>query len=154
MIIKAEVHIKAPLPVVWRAFSTLDQWKDWNMACDSCRFTLGDSLAEGACFTFVVKPFIFPVRVEPQVSSCDPAREVVWTGNRFGIHAVHTWRFREDADGVLLESVETFRGPLLVIGNMVGIPKRLHRLTVEMLDQIKRFCEACVLPTPPTAPSA
>ena len=30
MIIQAEVHIQAPLPVVWRVFSHLEDWKDWN----------------------------------------------------------------------------------------------------------------------------
>lgn len=151
MIIQAEVHIHAPLPVVWRVFSHLDDWKDWNTACNSCRFVEGEALTGGACFTFVVKPIIFPVRVEPRVVSCDPGREVVWEGERFGIRAVHTWRFRELADGVLLESVETFKGPLLSLGHLVGVPKRLHRLTVQMLDQIKRHSEACsAAPLPET----
>jgi hypothetical protein len=143
MIIQAKVHIRAPLPVVWRVFSHLDDWKEWNTACSSCRFVEGDALADGACFTFVVKPIIFPVRVEPRVVSCDPGREVVWEGERLGIRAVHTWRFWEQADGVFLESVETFNGPLMALGHLVGVPNRLHRLTVQMLDQIKRHSEAC-----------
>lgn len=143
MIIKAAVHIRAPLAVVWKIFSHLDRWKDWNTACESCRFTSGERLAEGACFTFVVKPFVFPLQVEPRVVSCYPGREVVWEGRRLGISAVHTWRFQENADGALLESIETFRGPLLLIGHVVGVPRRLHRLTVGMLDQIKRHSEAC-----------
>ena len=98
------------MAVVWRTFSNLGRWKDWNTACASCCFTSGDRLAEGACFTFVVKPFIFPLQVEPRVVSCDRGREVIWEGRRLGISAVHTWRFRETADGVLMESTE-LRGP-------------------------------------------
>jgi hypothetical protein len=143
MIIQAEIHIRAPLPIVWRVFSHLEEWKDWNTACSSCRFTSGEDLAEGACFTFVVKPVVFPVRVEPRVIGCNPRREVVWEGERFGIHAVHTWRFRETASGVVLNSVETFEGPMLLLGRLVGVPKRLHRLTAQMLNQIKRYAEAC-----------
>jgi hypothetical protein len=143
MIIQANVHIQAPMAVVWRIFSHLDEWKDWNTACAGCRFTSGDQLAEGACLTFVVKPFVFPLRVQPRVVSCEPGREVVWQGRRLGISAVHTWRFRETAAGVRMESVEVFRGPLLLIGRLLGVPKRLHRLTVGMLDQIKRYSEAC-----------
>ena len=153
MVIKAKVHIKAPIDVVWRIFSNVDRWKDWNTACESCRFTSGDHLAEGACFTFVVKPFIFPLQVEPRVVSCDPGREVVWEGRRLGISAVHTWRFQKKADGVLLESIETFRGPLLLIGHVLRVPRRLHRLTVGMLDQIKRHSEACDQLTASKAPS-
>ncbi len=143
VIIQAEVTIQAPLPVVWHVFSHLEEWKAWNTACDSCRFTEGGELTEGACFTFVVKPIIFPVRVKPRVVSCDPGREVVWEGARLGIRAVHSWRFAEISGGVVLKSVETFRGPLLVLGRLVGVPRRLHRLTVQMLDQIRRQAEVC-----------
>lgn len=152
MVINAEVHIKAPMAVVWRVFSHLNEWKDWNTACESCRFISGDRLAEGACFSFVVKPFIFPLRVEPRVVSCDPSREVVWEGKRLGISAVHTWRFREAADGVLMQSTESFRGPLLLVAHLVGVPRRLHQLTVDMLDHVKRYSEACGVNTAPEAP--
>jgi hypothetical protein len=154
MIIKAEVHIHAPLPVVWRVFSHPEHWKDWNTACNSCRLVEGDELAEGACLAFVVKPIVFPITVQPRVVRCEPGREVVWEGERFGIRAVHTWRFREKAGGVVLESMETFRGPLLVLGHVAGVPKRLHRLTVQMLNQIKQYSEACSAPpSPETTPS-
>ena len=154
MIIKAEVYIHAPLPVVWRVFSHLEDWKDWNTACSSCRLVEGDELAEGACLAFVVKPIVFPVKVQPRVVSCELGREVVWEGERFGIHAVHTWRFQEKADGVVLESMEVFKGPLLVLGRLVGVPKRLHRLTVQMLDQIKQYSEACSATLSPEATPA
>jgi hypothetical protein len=154
MIIKAEVQIQAPLPVVWRVFSHLEDWKDWNTACDSCRLVEGDELAVGACLAFVVKPIVFPVKVQPRVLSCEPCREVVWEGERFGIRAVHTWRFREQTGGVVLESVETFKGSLLLLSHVVGVPKRLHRLTVRMLDQIKRYSEACsAAPSPAPTPA-
>jgi len=39
--------------------------------------------------------------------------------------------------------METFQGPLLVLGRWVGIPWRLHRLTVQVLAQIKQYSEAC-----------
>ena len=149
MIIRADIEIRAPLPVVWRVFSHLEEWKDWNTACKSCRFTEGDELADGACFTFVVTPIVFPVRVAPRVVRCDPGREVVWEGRRLGIRAVHTWRFKpRDGGGVVLESEETFEGPLLALARPLGVPARLHRLTVRMLAQIKQVSEACA----PVAP--
>ena len=154
VIIRAEVTIQAPLPVVWHVFSHLEEWKAWNTACDNCRFTEGSELTEGACFTFVVTPIIFPVRVEPRVVSCTPGREVVWEGERLGIRAVHTWRFVETPSGVVLKSVETFKGPLLALGRLVGVPRRLHRLTVQMLDQIRQRAEACsVVPSQKNPPA-
>jgi uncharacterized protein YndB with AHSA1/START domain len=47
MVINAAVQIKAPIAVVWRVFSNLNEWNDWNTACASCRFTSGDRLVEG-----------------------------------------------------------------------------------------------------------
>jgi hypothetical protein len=154
MVIEADIRIEAPLPVVWQVFSRLDDWKDWNTACSSCRFTAGDELADGACFTFVVRPIVFPVRVQPRVVSCEPGREVVWEGRRFGIRAVHTWRFEEKEGGVVLESREVFKGPLLLLGRLVGVPGRLHRLTVRMLEQIRQASESCAAVPPVEAASA
>lgn len=141
MTIEAEIFIRAPLPVVWRVFSRLEEWKDWNTACTECRFVDGDGLDPGACFAFVVRPLAFPLRVRPRVVSCEPGREVVWEGSRLGIRAVHVWRFRETGGGVVLSSVERFRGALLFLGRLLGVPGRMHRLTLRMLEEIRFRCE-------------
>jgi hypothetical protein len=36
MIIEESVEIKAPLPVVWRVFSTMENWRSWNTVCENC----------------------------------------------------------------------------------------------------------------------
>jgi hypothetical protein len=46
MVINAAVQIKAPIAVAWRVFSNLNEWKDRNTACASCRFISGDRLVE------------------------------------------------------------------------------------------------------------
>jgi hypothetical protein len=143
MIVRAEIDINAPSEVVWRVFSRLEEWGQWNTACDSCRLTAGERLEPGACLTFVVKPFVFPVRVAPRVVSCDPGREVVWEGGRWGIHAVHRWRFSARPGGVRLESTETFGGPLMQPARLFGLQRRLHALTERMLAQIRTQSEAC-----------
>ncbi len=141
MTIEAEIFIRAPLARVWRVFSRLEQWKEWNTACAECRFVDGDGLDPGACFAFVVRPLVFPLQVRPRVVSCEPGREVVWEGSRLGIRAVHVWRFRETGEGVVLSSVERFRGALLFLGRLLGVPGRMHRLTVRMLEEIRLHCE-------------
>lgn len=146
MIVRADTDIDAPPEVVWRVFSRLEEWERWNTACDSCRLTAGERLEAGACLTFVVKPFVFPVRVAPRVVLCEPGREVVWEGGRWGIHAVHRWRFVERPGGVRLESTETFGGPLMPIARLFGLQRRLHRLTERMLSQIRTQSEACASP--------
>lgn len=143
MIIEAAVNIQAPPETAWQVFVTIEEWGRWNTACHECRLIVGRGLEEGACLSFVVKPFIFPVRVSPRVVACEPGREVVWAGGRWGIRAVHRWRFLAQPGGVRLESTETFGGALLPVGRMLGLEKRLHGLTLHMLDQIRCRAEAC-----------
>jgi hypothetical protein len=143
MIVRAAIDIEAPAAVVWQVFSRIEEWGRWNTACDRCRLTVGDRLEPGACLTFVVKPFVFPVRVAPRVVHCDPGREVVWEGGRWGVHAVHRWRFCERSGGVRLESTENFDGPLMPIARICGLQRRLHRLTERMLAQIRSHAETC-----------
>ena len=42
MVITAEIEINAPLSVVWRTFSQMENWDDWNTACRSCCIVSGD----------------------------------------------------------------------------------------------------------------
>jgi hypothetical protein len=123
MIIEESVEINAPLPVVWRVFSTMEDWQSWNTVCENCCIITGDSMAENTCFTF---------------------QEVIWEGHRFGVHAVHRFIFEEKENAVRLTSSEAFRGPLLWLSKLIFIPKRLHRLTQQLMASIKNQAEACV----------
>ena len=97
MIIEESIDIKAPLPVVWRVFSAMEDWKSWNTVIENCCFISGDSMAENTCFTFQMRPYYLP----------------------------------------------SFRGPLLWLSKLIFIPKRLHRLTQQLMIAIKDQAEAC-----------
>jgi hypothetical protein len=56
---------------------------------------------------------------------------------------VHSFIFEEKKDHVRLTSSETFRGPLLLLSKLIFIPKRLHRLTQQLMQAIKNQAEAC-----------
>jgi hypothetical protein len=148
MIVQAEIEIRAPLPAVWTVFSQMERWREWNTVCNGCGYVEGDRMAPGACIAFTVKPMIFPVRVAPRIVRCEPQREVVWEGGRFGIRAVHTWRFHEIPERTRLESVEEFRGALLRAARLFNLPGRMHELTTRLLEQIKRQAESCAAPPP------
>jgi hypothetical protein len=81
---------------------------------------------------------------------------VIWEGGRFGIHAVHAWRFREQEGKTVLFSSERFSGPLLWLGKLIFVHSRLHALTSELLTGIKREAEARSRPQdrrPPVPPT-
>ncbi len=143
MIIEESIDIKAPLPVVWRVFSTMEDWKSWNNVIENCSIISGDSMAENTCFTFQMRPYYLPIKVMPTITKCDPGKEVIWEGRRFGVQAVHSFIFEDKEGAVRLTSSESFRGPLLWLSKLIFIPKRLHRLTQQLMLAIKNQAESC-----------
>jgi ligand-binding SRPBCC domain-containing protein len=141
MVIEEEITIEAPLKIVWQVFSGFENWDDWTSVCQMCHYQEGSEMVSGACVSFVVKPFVFPVRVAPKITRCDPGREVVWEGGRLGIHAVHSWSFSDKEGKVILSSSECFSGPALGLGRLFLLPHRLHRLTQKLLVSIKEEAE-------------
>ena len=142
MLIREEIEISAPISIVWAVFSEVEQWDDWNTACQSCHLISGEEMAAGACFSFVVRPFTLPIKVNSQIIKCEPGQEVVWKGERLGIHAVHSWIFRETDDRVTLISHEEFSGPLIWLARLILVPQRLHSLTRQLLYSVKQEAEA------------
>jgi len=142
MLIREEIEIAAPMPVVWALFSALEEWDDWNTVCQSCHLIEGEEMAAGACFSFAVRPFTLPIKVKPRITECDPGQKVVWEGERLGIHAVHTWTFREINGRVILISHEEFSGPLIWLARLILVPRRLHSLTRQLLASVKQEAEA------------
>ena len=146
MIIEESVEISAPLAVVWRVFSAMEDWKSWNPVCENCCIISGSGMATDTCFTFSMRPYYLPIKVMPTITKCEPGKEVIWEGRRFGVHAVHRFKFEEQTDTVRLTSSETFSGPLLWLSKLIFIPGRLHRLTRQLMASIKEQAEACLHP--------
>jgi hypothetical protein len=141
MIIREEIEIYAPLPLVWQVFSCLEDWEEWNPVCRSCQYVEGKEMSEGACVSFVVRPFSVPIRISPRVAKCVPAQEIVWEGERLGIHAVHAFTFREEKDKVVLRSEEKFNGPFVGLGRLISLYSQLRQLTRKLLLSVKREAE-------------
>jgi hypothetical protein len=100
-------------------------------------------MAMNTCFSFVVSPLFFPIKVKPRIVRCDPGKEVVWEGKRFGIHAVHAFRFKDLGTRVVVESEEAFDGFLAAFSRLFGLPERLHRLTTRFMNSLKKASESC-----------
>jgi len=142
MIIREIITIQAPLETVWDVFATVENWSDWNPVCQECRFESGDCLAAGASLSFELSPLIFPIRIAPTVTEYEKGRSVTWAGSKWGIHAEHTFNFEPGPQGVSLESMERFSGPMLLPARLIGIPKRLHKLTRHLIAAIKTAAES------------
>jgi hypothetical protein len=142
MIIEGTIQINASLQRVWDVFSDISNWGEWNPVCRECQFETGNALVKGACISFELNPVVLPIRISPVVNQCEPGKKLVWSGSRFGIHAVHEFYFEENENGVKLTSIEHFKGPMLIFAKMLFLPSRLHALTIRLLNAIKKEAEA------------
>jgi len=140
MIIEESVLINADIKTIWKTFTDLTCWADWNSVTTNAASGSGH-LEEGEKFTFCLRPFDLSITVEPKIEEVVPHEKVVWSGARFGISSRHEFLFQQAANGVLVTSRETFRGLPLHLGGK-GITEKVSRdLVVLMLQQLKKACE-------------
>jgi hypothetical protein len=103
-------------------FADIRQWREWNPVCTECRFETGKAMQAGACISFTLKPMFVPIRIAPVVDVMEQGRKVVWSGGRFGIHAEHTFIFKQTAvPSVIIDSTEVFSGLMLWPARMLGL---------------------------------
>jgi len=145
MEIRETILIRAPVETVWRVFTDIENWQMWNTVCRDCRLEEGSALEEGACISFSLSALIFPLRIAPVVEARRENKTIVWSGGKWGIHARHAFLFRHAGDNgkwTELESIEAFSGPLLWAARIAGMHRRLHRLTLKLLEAIRQEAEA------------
>jgi hypothetical protein len=146
VIIEEKIEIQAPLSQVWQVFSSLAAWHRWNTVCQDCCLLEGEEMAANTCFAFKLRPYYLPIKIQLQIIRCETGREVVWEGERLGVKGVHSFTFQEHGDTVILTSIEKFSGPLFFLSRLILVPQRLHRLSRQLLEDIKKAAEACPPP--------
>jgi hypothetical protein len=141
MMIEEAVLIKASIETVWRTFTDLTCWKDWNTtACEAA--SASGRIEEGERIRFCLRPFNLPVNLDPLIDEVVPRERVVWSGSKFGLASRHEFLFQRAGDSVLVTSREKFRGLPLLIGGR-RITKTIARdLVRSMLQELKTACEA------------
>lgn len=140
MVIEESILIKADIKKIWKTFTDLTCWADWNTVA---RDAVSDSgrLEEGEQFTFCLRPFSVPITLKPKIEEVVPAQRVVWTGSKFGIFSRHEFLFQQIDDSVLVMSSETFHGLPLLFGGQHFTEGTVRKLTVAMLNDLKMACE-------------
>ena len=145
MLIIESILINAPLKQVWDTFTDLTCWQDWSTVFSNVS-SEAERLTEGKSFKFCIRPFSFPVHIEPVVKELVAGQRIVWTGTRHGITARHEFVFEEKNGKTLLTSREIFTLNRLK-RLFFHIPqKRLHKLSVLMLHDLKYAVENSVMP--------
>jgi hypothetical protein len=140
MVIEESVLINGDLKDIWKTFTDLTCWAEWNSVATDAASGSG-RLEEGKRFTFCLRPFSVPIMIEPKIAEVVPQEKVVWTGTKFGIFSRHEFLFQQAANGVLVTSRETFRGLPLLFGGVTFPESMVRELTVGMLKDLKKASE-------------
>jgi len=140
MVIEESILINADLRKIWKTFTDLTCWADWNTVAIGAESVSG-RLEEGERFTFCLRPFSVQILIEPKIEEVVPREKVVWTGTKFGIFSRHEFLFQQVANGVLVTSRETFRGLPLLFGGLTFPEDTVRELTTDMLNDLKKAAE-------------
>ncbi len=140
MIIEESILINADIEKIWKTFTDLTCWAEWNTVARNAVSDSGN-LEKGDRFTFCIRPFSVPITLKQRIAEVVPAQRVVWTGSKFGIYSRHEFLFQQVADRVQVTSRETLRGLPLLFGGQAFTDAVVRKLTIAMLSDLKKSSE-------------
>ena len=100
----AEVEIDAPIEAVWRILTAIERWPAWNPDVKSA--SLDGRVVEGATFRWKAGRST----IGSTVVHLDAPRLIAWTGQTFGIRAVHVWHLTSTNGRTLARTEESYEG--------------------------------------------
>lgn len=141
VVVKESVLVNAPPERVWRVFSHLDRWPQWNRAVLGARWLKGQPWMLGSAFEMTIKPSWKKLNVRPEIVESGPPQQVIWLGKGAGIHGQHTFTFQPEGDGTRATSLEVFSGPMLWIMPLIGSSGSVGRMFKAWLAALKAEVE-------------
>jgi hypothetical protein len=134
----AELYVEHKPDAVWSYFSDLTQWKRWSPICLDCQSIDGLKLRTGSVMRIRFRVAYISTVVLASVVGLDSPRIITWMGTKFGLNAVHTYRFESCGTGTLMINEEKFFGAPFPISNMIKRWYRASDLSFQSLAGIKR----------------
>jgi hypothetical protein len=140
MVIEEAILIHAPLERVWETFTDLARYKGWNTVMEDPASDV-TRMREGIKFRCSLRPFAFPVSIEPFIEEFIPLKKIVMTGSKFYITARHEFIFDESEEGVSVTSRESFGGITFLVLGFAFPAWRIRELTRALLQDLKEAAE-------------
>ena len=141
MVIKESVVICSSMEKVWKTFTDVECWMEWNTIMKNVGSD-NKVLEEGTNITCSFCPFLFPIEMKIKVERVIPYDRIVWSAKKKGLSAHHEFFFQEQAKGTLVTSKETFTG-LLTKGSGILLPiKKMQTFAKIFLQDLKKVSES------------
>jgi hypothetical protein len=134
----AQLYVEHKPAAVWSYFSDLTQWNRWSPICLDCRLIEGVALRAGSVMRISFRVARISTVVLANVVSLNSPRMITWTGAKFGLKAVHTYRFESCGTGTLMINEERIFGAPFPVSNMIKRWYGVSDLSFQSLAGIKR----------------
>ena len=136
-----EITIKAPLTTIWSIQTDIDRWPSWQPEVTAAHL-VSSAFGVGSEFRWRTAG----LDITSTVQEVEPLRRIVWGGPAQGIVAIHVWTFEQQADGVLVQTAESWEGEP-VDAQTETLQQALDESLRQWLENLKRTAEARVTPS-------
>lgn len=134
----AELYVEQSPATVWSYFSDLTQWGRWSPICLECCLVEGLQLGAGSVMRIRFRVVHITTEVLANVISIREPHAMTWTGTKFGLSAVHTYRFESHGAGTLMINEERIFGAPFPMSNAIRRWYRASDFSFQSLAGIKR----------------
>ena len=138
--VQDEIYIHAASQAVWRKFSRLSEWPQWNSEILAARWVQGDEWQEGSILELRHKSlFGTEATTTAVIRMCVPGNTVVWESRTAGMTVVNSASFADDVGGCKLTARHAYHGmPTLALRLLSG---RQRSNLEQAMRELKRFVE-------------
>ncbi len=135
----AELFMAHSPETVWSFFSDLGKWTTWSPICRGCRSSAPPAeLRLGSILEISFAVCGVVLTVPSTVVEFEPPTTIAWQGQKFGVEAIHRYRFRRRNGGTLLCNEETFSGIAFPLTGLLSAWYRASQLSRRSLEGIRR----------------
>lgn len=128
------ITIEAPREKVWDILSNIDEWPTWEPEISKTK--LNGELQPGTTFTWKTGGS----KIKSTLHTVEPYSHFGWTGNVFGISAIHNWALTESKGITKVEVAESMEGFLAGVFKK-SLQKTLDNNMHNWLGFLKTACE-------------
>jgi uncharacterized protein YndB with AHSA1/START domain len=134
----AELYVEQSPATVWSYFSDLTQWNRWSPICLDCRLVEGVQLETGSVMRIRFRAARITTVVLANIVNVKSPNVITWTGAKFGLGAVHTYRFESHGTGTMMINEERISGAPFPISTALKRWYKASDLSFQSLAGIKR----------------
>jgi len=107
VITKKSIVINAPVEMVWKVFSDVDNWDSWQSEIVTSQ--INGEFKPGTSFTWKSNG----LTITSTLQTVEINKKVGWSGPAFGAFAIHTWYFTEHNGQTTIRVEESMEGWLV-----------------------------------------